>query len=202
MLLLAIAAAVSSARMPPVDQCMADKSFVQFRADLRRIIESRDTKGLLSIVADDVHASLGGDVGKKDFIQLWSLDKNSRGSLVWRELGDALRFGCTMRSGVATVPSFGDQFDADRDPFETFVALPGAILRQRKSDRSGVVARLRWDVLTLRGQWDGGPWVGVRLDDGRKGYVRETKIRSPIGYRAWFEKRGGRWKMAGFLAGD
>ena len=188
--------------MPPVDQCTADKSFTQFRDELRRTVDRRDAKRLLSIVADDVHASLGGDVGKKDFIQLWSLDTNPRGSLVWKELGDALRFGCTMRSGVATIPSFGDQLGADRDPFETFVALPGTALHQRKSDQSVVVARLRWHVLTLRGQWDGGPWVGVKLDDGRKGYVRETKVRSPIGYRAWFHKRGNTWEMAGFLAGD
>ena len=187
--------------MAPIDRCTDDKGFVQFRSELRRIVARRDTRAMLSVLADDVHASLGGHIGKQGFIELWGLEKNARSSLVWKELGDALRFGCTMRSGVATAPSFGDQLSEDRDPFETFVALPGALLRERKSDGSPAVARLNWHVLTLE-KWDGGSWVGVKLDDGRSGYVRESMIRSPIGYRAWFHKRGGRWKMAGFLAGD
>lgn len=157
-------------------------------------------EALLSVVADDVHASLGGHVGKQDFIELWGL-KQPRTSKVWKELGDALRLGCSMRSGVATAPSMEDQI-GDRDAFETRIALPGAVLRARPSDRSPAIARLEWHVLTLRGTWDGGPWVRVRLDNGRSGYVRDALARSPIDYRAWFHKRGGRWVMAGFLAGD
>ena len=201
MLLLALAAAVLPSRIPPVDQCTADPSFVQFRSELRRTIAKRDTDALLKVVADDVHASLGGHVGKKDFIELWQLDR-PMSSKVWKELGDALRLGCTMSNGVATAPSFEDQIGADRDAFETMIALPGSVLGRRPNDQSAAVARLKWHMLTMRGNWDGGPWIAVRLDDGRSGFVRRALVRSPIDYRAWFRKRQGTWQMEGFLAGD
>lgn len=201
MLLLALAAAaLGASRLPPVDQCAADPSFVEFRNELRGAVERRDTAALLSVVADDIHASLGGHVGKQDFIELWEL-KQPRMSRLWKELGEALRLGCTMRDGLATAPSMMDQI-GDRDAFETRIALPGAVLRTRPTDRSRAIARLDWHVLTLRGPWDGGPWVRVRLDGGRSGYVRDALARSPIDYRAWFRKRGGKWIMEGFVAGD
>ena len=201
MLLLTLAAAVLPTQVPPVDQCIADPSFVQFRSDLRRTIARHDTDALLKVVADDVHASLGGHIGKKDFIELWDL-KGPRTSKVWKELGDALRLGCTMSNGVATAPSFEDQLGGDRDAFETMIALPGARLLRRPNDGASVVANLKWNVLTMREAWDGGRWIAVRLDDGQSGFVRRSLARSPIDYRAWFRKREGKWRMEGFLAGD
>jgi len=202
MLLLALAAAtLGPGRLPPVDQCASDKSFVIFRSGLRRTIARRDAAGLLAVVADDIHASLGGHIGKKDFIALWGL-RRPHSSKIWGELGTALRLGCSMSAGVPTAPSFQDQMGGDRDPFETRIALPGAVLRKRPTDRSTAVARLDWHVVTLRAPWNGGSWVEVKLDDGRRGFVRETMARSVIDYRAWFHKHGGRWQMAGFLAGD
>lgn len=200
LLLVLAAAALGPSRLPPVDECTSDASFVEFREELRRTIERHDAAALLAIVADDVHASLGGHVGKKDFIDLWGLNR-PRTSKVWKELGEALRLGCTMRDGLATVPSMEDQI-GDRDAFETRIALPGAVLRARPSDTGRAIARLDWHVLTLRGAWDGGSWVRVRLDDGRSGYVRDALARSPIDYRAWFRRRAGKWRMEGFLAGD
>jgi hypothetical protein len=197
---LVLAAADPPARLPPVDECLADAGFVQFRGDLRRTVAGRNERRLLAIVADDIHASLGGHVGKKDFIHLWGLGKGG-GSRVWAELDEALRLGCTMRDGLATVPSMEDQI-GDRDAFETRIALPGATLRDRPGAKGKALARLDWHVLTLRGPWDGGRWLHVRLDDGRTGYIYEPMARSPIDYRAWFRKRAGRWVMEGFLAGD
>ena len=202
MLVLAfvIATAIPSARLPPIDQCRGDPSFVGFRAQLRRAVAARDERRLLRIVADDIHASLGGHVGKKDFIELWGLGKGGD-SRIWPELGEALGLGCTMRDGLATIPSMEDQI-GDRDPFETRIALPGATLRARPGASARALARLDWHVLTLRAPWDGGRWLRVRLDDGRTGYVFEPMARSPIDYRAWFRKRDGKRIMEGFLAGD
>ncbi|HJR83272.1 MAG TPA: hypothetical protein VJ775_05030, partial [Sphingomicrobium sp.] len=136
MLLLALMAAVATpSRLPPVDECKDDRTFVQFRASLRRTIDARDSKTLLSLVADDVHASLGGHVGKSDFIELWGL-KQPQTSRLWKELEAALRLGCSMKNGVATAPSFEDQLGGARDPFETLIALPGTVLHRAPSDKS------------------------------------------------------------------
>jgi len=93
---IAIALAIGAARIPPVDQCTRDRPFVQFRSELRRTVAKRDAEALLKVVADDVYASFGGYIGKKDFIELWKLGRNPRQSHVWQELGKALELGCAV----------------------------------------------------------------------------------------------------------
>ena len=199
---IALALAISATRLPPTDQCIADQSFVQFRSELQRTVARRDSAALLRLVADDVYASFGGHIGKADFIDLWDLRKQPEHSRIWRELGGALKLGCAIQGDARVAPSFDAQVDPARDPFETRVALPGAVLRQGPNDGSRSLATLDWHLLTLTEAWEGGPWVHVRLDDGRSGYVREAMARSVIGYRAAFEQRGGKWLMTSFVAGD
>ena len=38
--------------------------------------------------------------------------------------------------------------------------------------------------------------------DGKEGFMASRYIKSPIGYRAGFEKVNGRWRIFFFLAGD
>ncbi len=42
----------------------------------------------------------------------------------------------------------------------------------------------------------------LRLADGTAGYISSRYVRSPIDYRAYFSKEGGRWQMMMLLAGD
>ena len=44
--------------------------------------------------------------------------------------------------------------------------------------------------------------MGVEIPDGRKGFVRRDQTVNPLGYRAVFEKRGGKWLITAFVAGD
>jgi hypothetical protein len=37
---------------------------------------------------------------------------------------------------------------------------------------------------------------------GKKGFVKAEFVRSPIDYRAIFEKKGRNWKLTAFVAGD
>ena len=99
-------------------------------------------------------------------------------------------------------PSLIAQFPDDLDAYETLVALPGTQLRAKPDDAAASVAVLDWDVLTVVDPVDLAPWSGVRLADGRKGFVRGDQVRSPIDYRAIFEKRGGKWLLTAFVAGD
>ena len=45
-------------------------------------------------------------------------------------------------------------------------------------------------------------WLEVKLADGRQGFVRYDQTVNPLDYRLVFEKRGGEWKIAAFVAGD
>jgi hypothetical protein len=42
----------------------------------------------------------------------------------------------------------------------------------------------------------------VVLPDGRTGWLRAEDVHSPIGWRAIFAWRDGRWMMDAFVAGD
>jgi hypothetical protein len=45
-------------------------------------------------------------------------------------------------------------------------------------------------------------WRRVKTEDGESGYVAARDVRSPIDYRAAFEKVDGRWMMTFFVVGD
>ncbi len=198
---LALAVPTAPSRLPPIEQCGADPSFVQFRAKLDDAIARKDEAALLGLIADDVMVDLGGGNDKKVFAATWGFGQ-AQPSNLWDELGEALRLGCAPAAEALVSPSLIVQFPDDLDAFETLVALPGTKLRAKPDDAAPVVATLDWHVLTVVESVDVAPWSGVRLADGRKGYVRGDQVRSPIDYRASFEKRKGKWLMTAFVAGD
>ena len=188
-------------RLPPVEQCGADPSFLEFRANLNDAVVRKDEAALLGLVADDVMVDLGGGSDKNAFAATWGFGQ-ARPSNVWKELGEALRLGCAPAAEALVSPSLIVQFPDDLDAFETLVALPGTMLRAMPDDAAPIVATLDWHVLTVVESVDVAPWSGVALADGRKGYVRGDQVRSPIDYRASFEKRNGKWLLTAFVAGD
>ena len=42
----------------------------------------------------------------------------------------------------------------------------------------------------------------VRLWNGRSGFIASAFVRSPVDYRAIFQKAGGQWRLRAFVAGD
>ena len=192
-------------RLPPVDQCAADPSFAAFRDALLAAIGRRDRDALLAIVADNIEVDFGGGAGRDYFASAWQLDRPET-SRLWDELGAALRLGC------ARDPEGEDYYSPSmfvagegvfEDPFTAAVAIrPGAELRAAPEASAALVATLDWDVVTVP-EWDGeAAWQRVVRADGRGGYVRSEDLRSPIDYRAAFQRVDGRWRMVAFIAGD
>lgn len=203
-LLLAVAAfwldVPSGPRLPPVEQCAKAPGFEEFRANLRRIVARQDEQALLALLSKDVEVNFGGDKGPDLFAKNWGF-AGARLSPVWEELSTALARGCIPTGDALLAPSFSVQFPEDLDPFETWIALPGARLLAKPDDRAEVTARLEWDLMTEAAP-RGGDWLAVRLLDGRKGFVRYAETISPLGYRLVFEKRGAKWMITAFVAGD
>ena len=191
-------------RLPPVDQCAADPSFVAFRNDLLAAIARRDRAFVLATITDNIEVDFGGGAGRADFAQTWQLDRPETSPL-WDELGRALSLGCAHNGpGDFYAPSmFVAGEEVFEDPFTAAVAIrPGAELRSGPDAASSVVATLDWDVLTVP-EWDpDSGWQRAELADGRRGYVRSEDLRSPIDYRAAFQRIDGRWRMTAFIAGD
>ena len=187
----------------PVDRCAGNASFAAFRDSLARIVDERDAARLLSIAAYDIEVDLGGGAGRAAFVEAWALGTPEE-SRIWSEMETILRLGCTMEGRSASIPSLFDEATEDeRDPYTSLLAIePGGAVHAGPDDASPVVARLDWDVLRLL-DWNGaGEWIPVALADGRRGHVRREHVRSPIDYRAAFERRDGTWRMTMFLAGD
>ena len=191
--------------MPPTDSCAQDRSFVAFRNALNAAIARRDAAFILSVATDDIEYSFGESPGKAGFARAWGLSRPATSQL-WRTLGAALRLGCARdEAGEYWAPSMsliGDE-DMGEDYFSLMVAVaPGAALRAGPSETSALIARLRWDVVTLEGEEREAAWLRARLRDGRRGYIRQALFRGFGDYRAVFAKRQGRWRMTAFVVGD
>jgi len=198
---LLFAAPARPNRLPPVERCGVDSSFAQFRTNLLGVIGRKDKAALMDLIADNVMTDFGGGEGKQAFVAKWGLD-DAHPSTLWEELGTALAHGCAPAGDAYVSPSLIVQFPDQLDAFETLIALPGTRLRAAPDDRAAEIARLDWHVLKVVESVDVAPWSGVMMADGRKGYVRGDEVRSPLDYRATFEKRKGAWLLTSFVAGD
>ena len=199
-LLLALAA-VSSLKLPPVDQCAGDPSFVKFRAELVAIAEERDVPAILAALADDVLVDFGGGTGRDAFARNWELDRPCD-SRLWEKLGSALLRGCAVSEKHRIAPSSVTQLDPKLDAYTTMIAGRDVILQSAPSDDAPAVARLSWDVLTLVEAGHPEGWFAVGMADGTKGFVRRDAVRSPLDFRIVMERIRGRWAITAFVGGD
>jgi hypothetical protein len=160
---------------------------------------------LTALMSDDVHVSFGGRRGRQEFVAFWRQTPAEHGQL-WRQLDTILTLGC-----ASTRDGRGDEYRAlpamfvtsgALDGFTTWVALPGAVLRERPSTKARAVMRVpAWTVLG-EVEYNGGDWIKVRTPRGRRGHVAVGLARSIIDYRLIVEQRAGRWRITAFLAGD
>jgi hypothetical protein len=190
--------------IPPNDECVADRDFARYRAELLDVLARRDAEALRPLVAENVFFSFGGGEGRADFFTEWGLADPLRSGL-WTELAETLMLGCA-REGETMVAPFAFARWPEFDGIGmSYLALPGAELYARPARYTDPIARLAWDVVEEVGS-DGDEtesgWRRVRLADGRTGYVNEAELRIDIDYRAIFERRGERWALATFVAGD
>jgi hypothetical protein len=188
--------------LPPVEQCAQDRGFATFRAQLRRSVSNRDRKALLSLLAPDVLVNFGGASGRDAFADEWSFDPTELGN-VWSQLETMLHLGCARSEKARVIPSMSMQVesDGDGDWFDQVVILPGARLYKETGTESANPATVPW-TLALVTSRAGDLVTGVRLPDGREGYISDQLVYSPLDYRMVIEKRAGRWTITAFVGGD
>ncbi len=185
----------------PVDQAGFHPDFLEFRAELLRIAERRDTVALLKVIAPDFKASFGGDEGVQGLRDVYRV--GAPDSEFWGLLTDVLLHGGRFDSD--------DRFSA---PW-TFHGLPDSLdafthliiraedvpVRDAPSAEGRQLALLSYDIVRA-GPYAEGPWRAIALVDGGVGYVEAVHVRSPIDHRAIFERRNGKWWLAILVAGD
>lgn len=205
-LTLAALCAASSAqalpsRLPPVEQCGGDRSFTKFRDTLRQVVQRKDRDALLRMLSPKVLVNFGGAVGPKAFAEEWDFDPHSHG--IWDQIETMLRMGCGRDGGARLIPSLILQLDPDADEgvYDMRLVLPGAKLFTKPGVAAGAGAVASWTVATATNT-SGDLWTGVRLPDGRSGWIADDDLYEPIGYRMVVEKLRGKWMITAFVAGD
>lgn len=193
-------AVAATTKLAPVDQCASATGFGQFRDRLNAAAKNRDGKALLRLLAADVLINFGGETGRKAFASQW--DIHSAASELWFELERILRLGCAKSGDALVMPSLTVQWDPMEDAYDKMiVASSAADLLASPEWGSPPIATLGWDVVTLL-ESPSDIHSRVRLPDGREGWMSDADLYSPLGYRMVIEKRGGKWMITAFVAGD
>ena len=197
-------------RLSLVDQAQSSRDFFQFRQRLRQAVRARDARFIRSMVTNHTKLSFGSSLTLDD------LDIDNPKATIWLGMEKAFSVGCAKASGSTGMPSWVcphvfQVWPDNLDPFN-YVAILGKDVnaRSQASANSPVVGMLFNEVVKLaplqrKAQFNFNNlynWSQVVLPNGHHGYVLNRYIYSPVGYRGFFEKIGGKWKMTFFLTGD
>ena len=155
-------------------------------------VKRKDEAKLRELVDPAIRTSFGDSGGIEDFMK--------RG--LWSELETILGMGGRfLGEGDAAfwAPYVYAAWPENLDAFQHVAALRAGIpIRSEPRSDANVVATVDWAILELVGS--GGENEGWRRL--REGWVERKDVRSPIDYRAGFNKREGRWRMTALVAGD
>lgn len=200
--LYATLAAAQVGKLQPTDEAVRDPEFFAFRAQLQAAVARHDTEAVLAAVHPNVKNTFGGDDGIEAFRRIWKLP--AADSRLWDELGTVLAFGGAFREGGLFAAPY--VFGRWPEPFDSFehVAVLGTSVRVRAEPgpQGRILTALSFDVVRLASPAIDSEWTRIKLRDGRTGYISSRYVRSPVDYRALFNKIDGRWRMTAFVAGD
>jgi hypothetical protein len=196
-------------KLYPVDEAAKDPTFFVFRARLLRAIHEKDATFIYSILDEKIMNSFGGDGGIPEFKTTWHAER--RNSPLWKELLTVLalggKFDETSHSFFA--PYVFSSFPETPDTYESAAVIEdGVRVRRGPGTSNEVISTLSFDIVEVQ-NWeskksstDKREWVQIKLTDNQTGYIAAEYLRSPIDYRAIFEKKKGKWLMTSFIAGD
>jgi hypothetical protein len=201
-LLIASASPVAAApACPPADEAIQRPDFFSFRAQLQAAIARRDVAAVLAVVDPAIKNSFGGDDGLEGFRRRWRPGAPDSG--LWAALGAVLALGGRFQGPDGFVAPYVFSCQVP-DAFTTVVVIgKGVAVRASASSGAALLDRVDYAVLTVAdGAWDTDGWVKVRLDGERDGYMSAAFARTPIDHRAFFQRKGGRWRLVTFVSGD
>ncbi|TGL55583.1 SH3 domain-containing protein [Leptospira kemamanensis] len=202
-----------SKSLPPIDHSSKDKSFLEFKTKLQKVLKSKDRKGLEAIIDSDIHFSFGPESGKKDFLKSFQLTDKPNESDFWNLLTDTIQLGFRQnQEGQMVAPYFFETFPSDYDPFSHYLIIGKNVnVREDASKDSKSLGLLSYQIVRSEADdLDGRRmekesncnWKKICTPQGKAGFVCDRFIRSPLDYRAFFEKRKDKWVLSIFVVGD
>lgn len=197
----------------PVDESKKDASFLAFRTNLIKAVEKRDSKFIIEMLDPNIKLSFGGSEGIRDFKKIWKPE--SANSKFWSEFSAVIKNGGLFindgNAKIFTAPYSFNAFPDDLDVFEYSVIFGNNVnLRSQPNLQSSVITQLSYNIVKVdfensvkqKGKENDYEWLKIETLGGKKGFVKAEYVRSPIDYRAGFEKKKDKWKMTFFIAGD
>jgi hypothetical protein len=202
-----------------VDEAKKDPSFFAFREKLIAAAKKKDSKYLLSIVDPNIKNGFGGEDGISEFRSRWDFGGPDNGDF-WVEFLPVITNGGSFlkttpktsgKNSIFFAPYVFQAFPEDLDVFKHSVVI-GKNVNLRKDGKADapVIAVLSYNIVmvdeenSIEGRGKDGvmDWYAVETLGGKKGFVKAEYVRSPVNFRAGFEKIKGEWKMTIFVAGD
>ena len=194
-------------KLLPIDE--ADASFSAFRSEVLAALQRKDTVYLYRMLAPEIKTGFGGGDSIAGFKRMWQ-PSNSE-SQVWDALTRALSLGGKLTDSTFVFPYVYAVWPDSIDAFEHAAITGENVLAHEDADeQSPAVASLNRDVVAVGG-WQrlgdkGVPtrasWAQIKLPSGDTAFVNGLSVYSPVSWRGFFQKRGGRWILTMFVAGD
>ena len=185
----------------PVSKNYNDTSLTKFLNKLEDAIDKKDIVFIDSILDEEVHLSFGGFFGKYGFYKLWKPKEND--TKFWEEIKSCIELGGILEDNTYRAPytfvNWPDEFDA----FEYLTVIDKNVeVKESDIDSSKTLKTISYEIVKYIYEENNSLYTKVETQDGLIGYIKNQKVRSPIDYRAIFEKKNNDWKMVVFIAGD
>jgi hypothetical protein len=187
-------------RLLPVDQAATQPDFFTFRARLQAAVTRRDEAAVLAAADPGIRTSFGDDDGLAAF-RAKLREPQGR---AWADLGAALALGGRFQSPDSFVaPYVFASWPDNLDSFECGAVVGDRVRVRASADPAApVVGSASFEIVQVLPPTREGGATHVRLASGRSGFIAPGFVRSPVDYRAIFEKTGGQWRLRAFVAGD
>ena len=208
-LVLAVAVAGPD-KLLPIDEAPQDKQFLEFRTNMIAAIKKKNYSYVNGRIDANVHWSFGGGEGRDSLLQLWK--EESSIETFYDELLQVLilggQFGENEEEGTKSfaAPYSFSAWPEEFDAFEYVVAVRKSVPVYAKPDaKSAQIETLNYDIVKVSfasDYVDGWHKIELPSESGKTGWVERGPVRSPISYRAIFDKKKGSWYMTVFIAGD
>lgn len=190
---------VNGPKLMPVDEASQDPALVTYRNQLLEAVRRRDANAVAALVDPNIKMSFGGDAGVEALKKTLAREGGFEDLEFVLTHGGAFIEGSEKRAFWA--PYVYSNWPDDRDSFSDLAITEENVpLRESKDANSPVIATLSYDLVTQ--VMHEGNLRQVKTADGKTGWVEANKTRSPIAYRAGFNKSAGEWKMNALVAGD
>ena len=206
----------------PRDEAARDTELAAFVAELKSVVAAKDTARLTPLLDTAVQTDWDGVYNIPRFKELWRFD-DSDSSLLWPLLDRVLNLGGAFTGDKAAdsrytfvLPYIYMLDVGNPDSYFDLGVITGqnVNLREKPDLNAPVIAQLTYDVVTylyedesqsrMGGQNEIGEfeWYYVQTAGGQRGWVNWRYIYCPVDWRLFLAKKGGRWKITTFIAGD